>query len=62
MDKEIYMFQLQQEYLDKSKVYMNAIAVGRPGAELNAMALELRCLLTEIKALKEDIARSQKGG
>jgi NifU-like protein involved in Fe-S cluster formation len=56
----MYLFQLQQEYLDNSKAYMQAVANGKSYSELKEMVLGLRCLVTEIKAVKEEIERYKK--
>jgi hypothetical protein len=59
MDNERYLFQLQQEYLDQSKTYMDTLHVKGNVSDLKHLAYLLRCLLAEIQAVKEDILRSR---
>jgi len=59
MDNERYLYRLQEEYLKNSKAYMDAIREGKTVLDLKQQATELRSLLTEIKAVKEEIERSK---
>jgi hypothetical protein len=60
MDHEKYLFKLQQEYLEKSKHYMDLVREGISLSQLKEFASELRCLITEIRAVKEDIDRNKR--
>jgi hypothetical protein len=60
MDNETYLFKLQVEYLERSKVYMDALREGKSISELKELAILLRSLITEIKAVREEIERGKK--
>jgi hypothetical protein len=60
MDNETYLFKLQLEYLHHSKVYMDALREGKSISELKELAILLRSLITEIKAVREEIERGKK--
>jgi hypothetical protein len=60
MDNDRYLFKLQQEYLEKSKLYMDMIRDGKSLLELKEQAYALRCLIIEIRAVKEEITRCKK--
>ena len=59
MDNDKYLFKLQEEYSRKSKVYLDSISQGKRLIELKELAQELRSLLVEIKAVKQEIKRGR---
>jgi hypothetical protein len=57
MNNELYLQQLRQQYIGAGEDYLQAIKTGRSRTEIRDITLHLHSLLTEIKAVEEDMRR-----
>jgi hypothetical protein len=58
MSNELYLQQLRRQYIQIGEDYIMAIRKGRSKSEIKDIILSIRSLLTEIKAIEEDVKRN----
>lgn len=57
MSNELYLQQLRRQYIQIGEDYLFAIRKGKPKSEIRNIILTIRALLTEIKAVEQDMTR-----
>ena len=57
MSKELYLQQLRRQYIQIGEDYIQAIRDGRSKSEIRNITLFIRSVLTEIKAVEQDLFR-----
>jgi hypothetical protein len=57
MNNELYLQQLRRQYIQAGEDYLRAIKGSRSRSEIRDITLHIHSLLTEIRAVEEDIRR-----
>ena len=58
MSNELYLQQLRRQYIQIGEDYLRAVKSGRSRSDIRDITLTIRSVLTEIRALEEDIRRT----
>ena len=57
MDNELYLQKLRQEYLQLGENYIQSVKHHRSSNEIKHISYSIRSLLTEIKAVEQELRR-----
>lgn len=57
MNNELYLQQLRRQYIQLGQNYLESVKEGKPKSEIRYITLSIRSVLTEIKAVEEDLQR-----
>jgi hypothetical protein len=57
MSTEIYLQHLRNEYISMGQSYLEAVKTGRSKSELRQISWSIKSVLTEIKAIEQDLRR-----
>jgi hypothetical protein len=57
MSTEIYLQHLRNEYISMGQSYLEAVKIGRSKSELRQISWSIKSVLTEIKAIEQDLRR-----
>ena len=57
MSKELYLQELRKEYILMGENYLQAVKHGKPKSEIREITWTIRSVLTEIKAVEQDLKR-----
>lgn len=57
MSKELYLQQLRKEYIEIGENYIQAVRRGKSKSELREITWSIKSVLTEIKAVEQDLRR-----
>jgi hypothetical protein len=57
MSKELYLQKLRGEYIEMGEDYLSAVKKGKTRSELREIVWTIRSVLTEIKAVEQDLKR-----
>jgi hypothetical protein len=55
MSKELYLQQLRSEYIEIGESYLSAVKKGKTRSELREIVWTIRSVLSEIKAVEQDL-------
>ena len=57
MSNELYLQKLRNQYIQIGEDYLFAIRKGKPKSEIKNIIMNIRSVLTEIKAVEQDMHR-----
>lgn len=57
MSHELYLQHLRREYIQMGEHYLQAIRAGQPATDVREIARTIKSVLTEIKALEQELKR-----
>lgn len=57
MSKELYLQKLRTDYIEMGQHYLQAVRHGRSLLEIKEISWSIRSVLTEIKAVEQDLRR-----
>lgn len=57
MSNELYLQKLRSQYIEIGEDYLFAIRKGKPKSEIKNIIMNIRSVLTEIKAVEQDMHR-----
>lgn len=57
MSNELYLQKLRNQYIQIGEDYLFAIRKGKPKSEIKNIIMNIRSVLTEIKAVEQDMLR-----